>query len=73
HSPVRAGESSSQKEHIAAFWKLATVQPSSLPKLKITASSAPKVETRPLSGYEIFENEHAVLEIQESLTKEEVI
>ena len=57
HRPVRAGESSSQKEHIAAFWKLATAQPRATPKLNITAASALTVEVRPLSRYEMFGDE----------------
>ena len=59
HRPVRAGESSSQREHIAAFWKLATAQPASAPKLNITAASVPTVEVRPLSRYEVFQDENS--------------
>ena len=62
HRPVRSGESSSQKEHISAFWKLAKAQPASTPKLNITAGSAPMVEARPLSGYQIYEADGQIYE-----------
>ena len=77
HRPVRSGESSSQKEHISAFWKLAKAQPASTPKLNITAASAPVVEARPLSGYEIYEEGYTFhkegSEMSEYQTEEEVL
>jgi transposase len=55
HRPVRSGESSAQREHIAAFWKLAQVTRTPVPKLDLAGEHLPQVEACPLSRYEAFQ------------------
>ena len=55
HRPVRPGESSAQREHVASFWKLARATPTPVPKMDLTRERIPQVEICPLSRYEVFE------------------
>jgi hypothetical protein len=59
HRPVVPGQSAVDAQHVVAFWKLATQQPTSArcvaPPMNATAlcaGVAPVVEARPLSVYE---------------------